>query len=217
MTNDQHYAEDAAAYLLGALEPDEVVALERHMTHCAACRAELESLRVTVAAVAMSAPVVDVPRRLRRRVLAAVLRDAREGARVTRPVLRSHRLAIASAVVAVAVAAFVAGTELGRSGSGVRVVQASVGDASVQINGSHGVLLVARLPGASRGQTYEVWLQRGGGAPVRSTLFDVNSRGRSHVVLQGSLRGVRRVMVTEEPHGGTAAPTTSSVIVATLS
>jgi anti-sigma factor RsiW len=216
--DQQHIADDGAAYLLGALEPAEAAALEHHVAHCAACREELESLRGAVEAVAASVPRVDAPRGLRRRVLARVERDARETGHLTRRRLSAPRIAIAGALLVVVLVAIIAGTELGLSGSSARVVQASVGDASVEINGSHGVLLVARLPRASRGETYEVWLQHGNAEPVRSTLFDVSSNGgSSHVAVRGSLRGVRRVMVTEEPRGGTAAPTTKPIIVATIS
>ena len=103
------------------------------------------------------------------------------------------------------------------SSNGSRLVRASIGSASVRISGQRAELIVAHLPRASAGRTYEIWLQRGSAAPQRSTLFNVDSRGGSDVAVAGSVHGVRRLLVTEEPAGGTSAPTVSPVIVASIS
>lgn len=215
MSEERHHAEDAAAYVLGALEPDEADALERHIATCPECRAEVETLRGTVDAFASSAPELAPPRRLRGRVLREVRREAGSGTRTR--LGRGPRFAFASTVVAIALAAFIVGSEIGGTGHGSRVVRASVGDASVRISGQRAELIVAHLPRAPQGRTYEVWLQRGGAAPQRSTLFNVGSRGGSDVAVEGAVAGVRRVLVTQEPSGGTATPTAAPVIVATIS
>jgi len=126
-------------------------------------------------------------------------------------------LVLASAVAAIALAAFIVGSEVATTGHGSRVVRASIGDASVRINGQRAELIVAHLQRAPQGRTYEVWLQRGAAAPQRSTLFNVSSHGDSDVAVEGTVAGVRRVLVTEEPSGGTSAPTATPVIVATIS
>jgi hypothetical protein len=47
-------------------------------------------------------------------------------------------------------------------------------------------------------------------------LFDVDARGAANVDLPGNLSGVRQVLVTEEPIGGSPRPTHPAVIVARL-
>ena len=50
-----------------------------------------------------------------------------------------------------------------------------------------------------------------------SALFDVPADGYTDVDVPGSVRGVRQVLVTAEPAGGSRAPTQAPVIAATLS
>ncbi|HEX2702809.1 MAG TPA: zf-HC2 domain-containing protein, partial [Solirubrobacteraceae bacterium] len=64
-------ADDAAAYVLGALDEVEASEFRAHADSCAICAAELERLRATAAVVPLLAPQLEAPRRLRRRVLAA--------------------------------------------------------------------------------------------------------------------------------------------------
>ncbi len=72
-----------------------------------------------------------------------------------------------------------------------------------------------RLPALPAGRIYEMWVQRGNAPPTPTgTLFSTNSRGAASVGVPGSLDGVSRVMVTQEPAGGTLAPTSAPIIVA---
>jgi hypothetical protein len=144
-------------------------------------------------------------------VLRAVRREA--GTAHSRRLGWTPRLALAGAAAAIALAAVI----VAGSSNGSRLVRASIGSASVRISGQRAELIVAHLPRASAGRTYEIWLQRGSAAPQRSTLFNVDSRGGSDVAVAGSVHGVRRLLVTEEPAGGTSAPTVSPVIVASIS
>jgi anti-sigma factor RsiW len=217
MTDNRHYADEAAAYVLGALEPDEALDLERHIAYCDACRQEVDQLRGAVATFAATAPALSPRRRVRRRLLREVRQDARASSIPHPGPTRTARLSLAAAILAIAVAAFVVGGEQGGHGPRSRVVTAGVGDASVRITGKQAELIVVRLPRAPDGRTYEIWLERGSSPPQASTLFNVNARGRSEVAVDGSIEAVRRLLVTEEPSGGTAQPTTRPVIVATIS
>ena len=78
---------DAAAYVLGALDPVEVSAFEKHLAECAVCRDEIESLRGVVQSLPMAAPQYPAPRRLRRRIMSAV----REEQAAARPARRPGR------------------------------------------------------------------------------------------------------------------------------
>jgi hypothetical protein len=67
------------------------------------------------------------------------------------------------------------------------------------------------------GRVYEVWLRDKGSDQVKpSSLFAVSSDGTGSAAIPGGLDGVAEVMVSSEPEGGSAAPTTDPVLRATL-
>ena len=68
---------DGAAYLLGALEPDEAEEYRRHLDRCATCRAEVAGMRRVADALLMAVPQYRPPAGLRRRVLRAARDEAR--------------------------------------------------------------------------------------------------------------------------------------------
>lgn len=215
-------AGDVAAYVLGALDPEEVDTFRRHLETCVVCREEVHTLRQVADALPMAAPQHPVPRSLRRRVLAEVRAEARARTRAGRgrPTwlvgLRGAALA-GSAALAVAVAAIVGVEVTSSSGTSTHVYAASIGDAQLRTGGGHAELIVHRLAQPAAGHVYEVWLKRGEHAPSPTkALFSVTSSGEGDVDVPGNLHGVTTVMVTQEPAGGTQAPTTAPVIVASL-
>jgi hypothetical protein len=68
---------DAAAYALGALDPNELEVFRRHLATCSVCQEEVESLQQLTSVLATSAPQYPAPKRLRRRVMADVRDDVR--------------------------------------------------------------------------------------------------------------------------------------------
>jgi len=78
MTENDHerWSEDLAAYMLGALEPTEAAALERHTEGCERCRAEIRWLTPAVDALPESAERLEPPPELRERLMAEVRADA---------------------------------------------------------------------------------------------------------------------------------------------
>jgi anti-sigma-K factor RskA len=209
---------DAAPFVLGALHPAEADAFRRHMISCVVCRDELAAFRQVADALPASAPVYPAPKELRRRVLAAA--GARGGPRrralPTLPGLRPMVLAVGALAVAVLVAAGTLALRSEGSG-GMRVVRANVGSAELRMVGNRGELVVRHLPVPATGQIYEVWTVRGAHVPSPTgTLFSVTTGGAADVGLPGDLRGVREVLVTREPAGGTLSPTGTPVIVERL-
>jgi anti-sigma-K factor RskA len=223
---------DVAAYALGALEPAEVTEFRRHLETCAICRDELNAFKGVVDALPLSVPPQRAPESLRRNVLREVVGesaatttgDRRAAPRARRRARRwslSQPVLALGAVLAVAVAVFV-GVQLGSSPSGhTRVIQADVtgsGTAQLRIAGGHASLVVQHFSPPPAGKIYELWLQRGHGAPSPTTaLFSVTSAGSAQVGVPGSLNGVSAVLVTPEPDGGSQAPTHAPVIDASLS
>jgi anti-sigma-K factor RskA len=203
---------DAAPYLLGALESHEAAAFRRHLERCAVCRDEVAALAPVLDAL----PAAATPRRvrpaLRRRVLRAVRAEPKASA-VRRP--RPNRPFTVSApagwmALGLAVAAAVV-LQLGASHSHLRVIPASVGHAELHVTDGRGELVVAHLAPLPADRVYELWLQSGPRA-VPSTLFAVTRRGRADIGVPGDLHGVRRLLVTVEPRGGSLVPTTRAVI-----
>lgn len=80
--NPLHVTDLIPAYALGALEPDEVDTVERHLAGCAECTAELQRMR-RVAETLLAAPTLDpgagAPPALRQRILDRVRAIQAEG------------------------------------------------------------------------------------------------------------------------------------------
>jgi anti-sigma-K factor RskA len=223
--NGRTCGEDVAAYVLGALEPEEADAFRRHIAACETCREEVAEFQsVTEALPPGAGGRYEVPKDLRRRVMREVRASPKAGAarqagaepaRVPAARLWRPFTAWAGAVAVVAVAVIVAVAISSGGSSGTRTIQASVGSAELRIAGGRGDLVVHRLPPPPAGRIYEMWVQRGNAAPTPTgTLFSTRSNGSASVGVPGSLNRVSRVLVTQEPAGGTPVPTSAPVIVA---
>jgi anti-sigma-K factor RskA len=70
--SDDRMHDLAGAYVLGALDPEERGAFERHLADCAACANEVRSLRPVVDGLGQAVPLVDPPPALRERVLSSI-------------------------------------------------------------------------------------------------------------------------------------------------
>jgi hypothetical protein len=217
---------DAAPYVLGALETPE--SYREHLATCAICQAEVDELQLVVDTLPATVPSMSASRALRQRVLATVRSEAEllnaAGPQADRPPRRANRrrsrpltLAIAGAVAAcAAVAAIVI-----NSGSSPheRVISAQI---ATSIKGAHASLyqadnrsnlVVSDMPQPALGKIYEVWLNRGGASPQpTNALFSVTSRGSGSVAVPDNLHGVKEVLVTSEPLGGSTHPTSSPLI-----
>jgi anti-sigma-K factor RskA len=229
---------DAGAYVLGALEPDERDAFAAHLEGCEGCRSELATLRGAADALPLAAPQVPPPPELEDRIMAVVRSEATllraAGAAADRPAPRRRRLrlralvlrplpaaALACALLAIGVGA---GALIeGGSGGGHRQVAARVmfagaprARATLDIAAGGASLRLQGVPAPPAGKVYEVWLERRPGAyEPTDALFTVGPRGDASVNVPGDLEGVRHVLVTAEPRGGSAQPTSAPVIVAT--
>ncbi len=220
-------SDDAAAYVLGALEPGEAKAYRRHLEECETCREEVSALQGVANALPMAAPQFRSPSGLRQRVLAEVGAEHRPQRLTRRRGWPSGswlpRPALASALAVVLVVAAVGAAVLLASGSSQpRITQADVigsaGTAQVRVASGRAELIVRHFPPPPAGRIYEVWLKRPDRPPApTNTLFTVTRTGEGDVGVVGQLRGVDEIMVTAEPAGGSSVPTRSPVIVARLS
>jgi anti-sigma factor RsiW len=221
---------DSAAYVLGALDPEELEAYRLHLRTCSVCQEEVASMQQLADALPSSVPAYALSRRVRRQVLAEVRADARPRDRRV-PAVAQWRPAwtrslpglpapgLALAMVAALAVAVIVGIQVGDSRSNsTHVYGASIGHASIRVSDGHGELIVNRLARPSGTNIYEVWLKRPG-RPVQATsaLFSVTRAGRGSVDVPGHHGSGDEVMVTQEPAGGTSQPTTDPVVVASIS
>lgn len=83
--------------------------------------------------------------------------------------------------------------------------------------GSRLELVVVGMPAPPPGRIYEVWLEHGTEAPLPTdALFSVTKTGSGSVGVPGDLHGVSKVLVTDEPLGGSLKPTRTPVIVGSV-
>jgi anti-sigma-K factor RskA len=217
---------DAAAYALGSLEDDEAARFLEHLDSCAQCRAELAELQPVVDELPLKLARERAPEALRERILAQVRAESEllhaAGHSADETPRRSWWHGLASpvgAAVAVAAAVAIALVVVLSSGSGggekIFPGRTSVPGASASLRQHDGrsELVVARMPQPGPGRIYEVWLSRGpGNAEPTNALFGVTSKGDGETAVPSDLHGIREVMVTSEPAGGSPQPTRSPLI-----
>jgi anti-sigma-K factor RskA len=228
----ERWDDAAAGYLLGALPEPERAEFEAHLEGCPACREELEELRVAAEALPVAAPPMRPPPALKARIMAEVEREAAllQGARepeerprrrfawprFTFPTPAVAALACAALLIGLGAGAFLFG---GAGGQTVHFQRAAgltaSASAELDVSGGNAVLVASGLPEPAAGHVYQVWLQRDGHAPEpTAALFTPRSDG-SATANVGDVNGIDKVMVSSEPRGGSPAPTTAPILIAT--
>lgn len=230
MTGDheKRWDDEVAAYALGALEPAEAAELEAHLEECEHCRMALRWLSPAVQVLPDSAERVRAPRQVRENVMAEVRADAKRSRRAEGGLLGRLRLRrpggslawrpiAALAVMALAVVA-IAGYEIGSGGSGDGGASAPivVGEAPGVVaemipEGEGGTLQLENVSQLPDDRVLEAWVQREGEVePVRA-LFVPDHEGHASTTV-ADMGGVETVMVTTEPKGGSASPTSAPIV-----
>ena len=233
MTDHDHWADAAGAYVLGAMTATERDEFERHLATCPACREDVDELRPAAEALPMASPPVLPPPALKDRIMAEVEREAgllaQAGPAADRPVaepprrrfrlpaLTGWRLApVAAALLIVGVLAGVALT----GGDGSRVIPAGQ-NAEVRIEGDKATFVAENMSPPPAGRVYEVWVVPKGAprdaAEPTDVLFVPRADGSAEAAIPGSADDIQRIMVSDEPDGGSDTPTGDVVADATLS
>jgi hypothetical protein len=241
MNENDHkrWSEDVAAYMLGALEPDEATELEGHAVDCERCRAQMRWLTPAVDALPEGVEGLRPPAQLRDRLLAEVQADgARAGARGENRGSEAGLFArvsnwlrdlgagpmglrpVAGVAVAVLVVAAVAGFAIGGgigsdSGSGpestIVAGKAPGVTAEMVSGGDSGTLHLANVKQLPSDRVLEAWVRRDGQVEAVEALFVPDRKGRASTELP-DMEGVEVVMVTTEPTGGSESPTSSPIV-----
>lgn len=213
--------DDIAAYLLGALEPGEAAELERHVAGCAECAEELEQLRPAVQVLPETVEPVEPPQALRGRLMEQVRSEA-AGSQAAPAAPRAPRrrfwLRPVAGLAAVAlVLAAIGGYAIRDSGSnGAKTTTVISGrspgvTAEMVREGETGTLRLANLHQLPPGKVLQAWVQRGEQVVSAKALFVPNPDGTATATIDG-MQGVSTVMVTAEPRGGSAQPTSAPIV-----
>ena len=206
---------------------------------CHVCAAKVEELGFVSDALLNAVPQLSAPPEIRSRVMAVVHAESEllhaAGAMADRPVApaRSRRFSLLwlrpwpAAVLAPSLLALgIGGGALLPASGERRSVDESIACASapdgaacqMRVAGDSAKLVVAGLAAPPEGRIYQVWLDRDNGTAPEPTeaLFSVR-KGRASVDVPGDLSGVKQVLVTDEPLGGSEVPTRQPVIAARMS
>ena len=207
------WSDDLAAYLLGALEPREAKELERHLEGCDRCRKELRWLQPAVNVLPETVERRQPPPQLREALIAEVREEApREPAKAKRSWFL--RPAVGFAVLALLVAGVV-GYEVGRDDGdgGASTIVRQVDGMTVKMiqEGDGGKLELAGVQQLPPGKVLEAWVEREGEVEAVPALFVPNRNGQAQTTI-ADMSGVETVMVTEEPRGGSEAPTGEPIV-----
>jgi anti-sigma factor RsiW len=236
MSDHEELEGSVAAWVLGALDPEEAATVRAHAEACPICREVAVRLRRVVGALPLVVDELAPPPRLRDRVLAAAATrrspESPVAGRVARPSLKAApqgrmsgiRRMPAYAIAAVAVLALLTGVVIGQiahtpppsttSQVGRFTLAGHLDMSSAQASvinlKSDGLALIdfRGLPQPGTGRVYEVWLIPAGGSPVPAAVFVPDVNGAKVVLVETSLAGYGVMAVTNEPGPeGSQAPT----------
>ncbi|HEY2052400.1 MAG TPA: anti-sigma factor [Solirubrobacterales bacterium] len=231
--------EEVAAYAIGALDPDQVADLEKHLAGCKRCQEELRWLSRAVRALPEAVDRQAPPPELKQRLMAEVRADAAAEERRARGEERRERaesrpgigewlrglnlggltwkslagLALAILVIAGGIG-YAVGTNGGSGGAHTTEVEPGANGiaAKVVTEGGRGELHLTGVKPLPKGRVLEAWVERDGIVEPVPALFAPDQAGRASTMIE-SMRNVSAVMVTREPEGGSKKPTTKPFVV----
>lgn len=241
MTHDEHapHRENIPAYALGALDAEEVAALETHLGTCDSCRTELAEYRLVSESLLTTVPPKQPSAALRQR-LQRRLPGARKTQHPQQPFSFS-RLSLGFAVFALLVLNLFTFHQLRQIQSqqarlldqiqDAQVALAMLSSPGIEMFSIHdgtiagtllldtqqntAVLIVKNLPMPQKDKTYQIWLVRPDGGRESAGVFRPEGGGSYTTQLisaTGSFSDYLGIGVTVEPAGGSDAPTGERVL-----
>jgi anti-sigma-K factor RskA len=240
MAVEQHIIELIPEYVLGLLDPVESQQVEQHLQACAACREEEQAHRQVVGLLAYSAPQKDPSSKLRQRILQVPGTQAIQATEKPIPNQFWQKLAHffgspSPGWVALTVFLFAAWllsalllgaqiyqlrAELARQSplqvialKGTESAPEATGVLIVSVDGTHGALVVDRLPKLDEANEYQLWLIRDDHRESGG-VFSVGKSGYGvlYVSSEEPLSSYPSFGITIEPAGGSPGPTGEKVL-----
>ncbi len=237
----QDFRDDFELYALGLLDPEEKGAIDAHLrTGCVTCEGALKEALAMNAMMMTMAPEVVPPARVKRKILTgvglqrmswgwlaamaaacmlvvALWLSVQERSRSAELAQARHTLIQVSAQRDRLMQALSFLDDPSTLPVSFGKGQPAPPHGNVFVHSKLGVLLIAsNLPPAQAGKTYEMWVIPKGGAPRPAGLFQSEVGGTAMHILSGPVdtSTLGAVAVTLEPEAGSAAPTTTPIIVA---
>lgn len=233
-TRDSHVDDLVDAYALGALEPAEVDAIERHLDTCPRCRALVVRARALSNAFLLAVPRIAPPPGLRDRLMRRIAAEASGSAPGERASGQMSATTGTNPVARFLRSLFGGEGETHDVGTLLRDLLADpkcvilpipgteeAPRASARFVGSphrrEGVLVAGGLRPSEAGRAYQVWFLHGG-QPQPNTVFHADHSGHGAGVFRLSrpVFDFDTVAVTPEPEGGSPAPTGPIVLAGAL-
>lgn len=221
------------AYALGALPEGEREHVAAHIEQCPICAEDADALERAATNLIAVVPMAEPSPELRKRIMAvvepeaALLRATSGAPRAAAPPRRraSWSDALRLRTLAPAAAMLILGGVIGATaldtsdGPNTRTLAADVGGGHAWVEVSENDrahLVVDGLAPPSRNKVYELWIQSGDAAPrpasgnLSQSVFVV---GSGRVAIPARLQEGDRIMVTEEPQGGSRIPSAAPIVI----
>lgn len=231
-----HNAFDSlGAYALGALPDGERAIVAAHIEECPVCAEDASSLQRAATRLVDVVPMAEPSPELRARIMAvvepeaALLRATAGPPREVRAAAPRQRASWIDALslrwAATAAALLILGGVVGATaldpankGRDTRTLAAEVGSghAWIELTDNKAHLVVDGLAAPKRNKVYELWIQTGDAAP-RPVSEDLSQAvfvvGSGRVEIPARLQEGDRIMITEEPSGGSRVPSQRPVVI----
>jgi anti-sigma factor RsiW len=236
MNANEHDArlEEAVAFALGSLDPDQVDDFKEHLKTCKRCEEELRWLGPAVRALPEAVEPLTPPPGVKLRLMAEVRADAEAEERRVKAEKRQERASagggfsawlgglrvgsltwkpIAGLALVILVVAGGIGYAVGTGGSSsgnthtweLKAEENAGIAAKVVREGEKGEIHLAGLTQLPKGKVLEAWVEREGKVEPVPALFAPDKAGDASTTIE-NMKNVSIVMVTREPEGGSKTP-----------
>jgi anti-sigma-K factor RskA len=212
--------DDISAWVIGALEPAEAAIVEEHLHSCESCSRQARWLQPATSALLESVEPVEPPPALRERVMSEVRADvARRKPAESRSWLNNFDFLLrpATAMAVIALLAVGVGGYVAFNGDETQKINGkprphSLVQATLEREGDTGTLELTNLRQLESERVYQAWVQHGN-VMEDSSLFAARKDGTATAAIpRADLHGGEAVLVTIEPQGGSAQPTTDPLV-----
>lgn len=236
MSANEHDArlEEAVAFALGSLDPEQADDFKEHLKTCKRCQEELRWLAPAVRALPEAVEPQAAPPGVKLRLMAEVRADAEAEERRVKAEERRERAAagggfsawlnglrvgsltwkpVAGLALVILVVAGGIGYAVGTGGSGggnthtweLKAEENAGIAAKVVREGERGEIHLAGLKQLPKGKVLEAWVEREGKVEPVPALFAPDKAGNASTTIE-DMKDVSLVMVTREPEGGSKTP-----------
>ena len=234
---EEHVFDLIPAYTLGTLDDDEIVHVDKHLSACKTCQAEVQSYQLVINDLPLGTSLSSPPRGLKSKILSQAIQlekasESREEIGFWESLRKAYyslapTWGVASLVIVLAL--FVSNillwqqfNNLTQSNKGIlasiemigsEITPDATGKLVTSVDGEYGVLVVDRLPQLDSKEQYQLWLIKDGDR-TDGGVFSVNEEGYGALFVSSELplSYYSAFGVTVEPAGGSPGPTGAKVL-----